>query len=119
MDRRMLILASGNPAACQGPTYAPSSGGHTHGSKTSFAVSRRNFLIRGGALAAGAALLGPAQLLAADKKEAAAADVTPTEDLMREHGVLRRLLLIYDEIDRTARWRQGIPAAGAVRGPLS
>ncbi len=67
---------------------------------TSFAVSRRNFLIRGGALAAGAALLGPAQLLAAEKKESAAADVTPTEDLMREHGVLRRLLLIYDELRR-------------------
>ena len=63
------------------------------------AISRRNFLIRGGALAAGAALLGPAQLLAAEKPETAAADVTPTEDLMREHGVLRRLMLIYGEIE--------------------
>jgi hemerythrin-like domain-containing protein len=25
-------------------------------------------------------------------------DVTPTEDLMREHGVLKRILLIYDEV---------------------
>jgi hemerythrin-like domain-containing protein len=28
------------------------------------------------------------------------ADVPPTEDLMREHGVLRRVLLIYDEVAR-------------------
>jgi hemerythrin-like domain-containing protein len=66
---------------------------------TSCVVSRRNFLIRSSVLAAGAALLGPAQILAAEQKEAVPADVTPTEDLMREHGVLRRLLLIYDEIE--------------------
>jgi hemerythrin-like domain-containing protein len=64
------------------------------------AISRRNFLIRGGALAAGAALLGPAQLLAAEKKEMAPADVTPTEDLMREHGVLRRLMLMMADLGR-------------------
>lgn len=29
-----------------------------------------------------------------------ATEVTPTEDLMREHGVLRRLLLIYEEMNR-------------------
>ncbi len=61
-------------------------------------ISRRYLLIRGGFLAAGAALLGPLQLFAAAKKEETAADVTPTEDLMREHGVLRRLMLIFDEI---------------------
>ena len=27
-------------------------------------------------------------------------EVTPTEDLMREHGVLKRVLLIYDEVRR-------------------
>ncbi len=67
--------------------------------QTCIAISRRKFLCQGGALAAGAALLAPAQLLAAEKKETAAAEVTPTEDLMREHGVLRRLMLMLDEID--------------------
>jgi hemerythrin-like domain-containing protein len=61
--------------------------------------TRRNFLTRAGALAAGAVLLAPAQLLAATKEAANAADVAPTEDLMREHGVLRRLLLILDDIE--------------------
>ncbi len=74
--------------------------------KTSYPVSRRNFLFQGGALAAGAALLGPAPLLAAENKETATADVTPTEDLMREHGVLRRLMLMLDEIGRR------LPAGG-------
>ena len=27
-------------------------------------------------------------------------DIPPTEDLMREHGVLRRILLVYDEAAR-------------------
>jgi len=36
---------------------------------------------------------------AAVKKEKAE-DIPPTEDLMREHGVLRRILLVYDEAAR-------------------
>ncbi len=71
-----------------------------------FVAARRHFLRQGGALAAAAALLGPAQLLAAPSKTAAI-DVTPTEDLMREHGVLRRLTLIFDEF---ARHLQGAAA---------
>ncbi len=67
--------------------------------KTGFIVSRRHFLVQGGALAV-AALLGPSQLLAAEQKAAALAEVTPPEDLMREHGVLRRLMLMFDEIGR-------------------
>ena len=41
-------------------------------------------------------MLGPALALAAEKTEMETAEVTPTEDLMQEHGVLRRLLLLYD-----------------------
>lgn len=39
-------------------------------------------------------------------------DVAPTEDLMREHGVLRRLLLIYDNFTHRIRKQQviNIPA---------
>jgi hemerythrin-like domain-containing protein len=60
--------------------------------------SRRQFLIRSAACLGFAALGSPAALLAATSKEAMAEEVTPTEDLMREHGVLRRLMLIFDGI---------------------
>jgi hemerythrin-like domain-containing protein len=46
------------------------------------------------------ALLVPARLLASPAKKPAAKeeeDISPTEDLMREHGVLDRLLLVYEE----------------------
>jgi hemerythrin-like domain-containing protein len=68
--------------------------------QVNFAAARRRFLRQGGALATAAALLDPAQLLAAAPAKAAAIDVTPTEDLMREHGVLRRLMLTFEEFAR-------------------
>jgi hemerythrin-like domain-containing protein len=70
------------------------------------ANSRRTFLCKGGMLLSLAAALGPAPLLARTgkppKKEAEAAvpEISPVEDLMREHGVLRRVLLVYAEIAR-------------------
>lgn len=36
-------------------------------------------------------------------------EVSPVEDLMREHGVLNRLLLIYDDISRKMDLHQAIP----------
>lgn len=59
--------------------------------------NRRQFLknaavVVGGTLIAGSTLAKP--LLALEKK---AEDVSPDEDLMREHGVLRRIMLIYRE----------------------
>jgi len=55
-----------------------------------------------------AGVAGTGVALAADRAGAAppghakkeAEDIPPTEDLMREHGVLRRILLIYDEAGR-------------------
>jgi hemerythrin-like domain-containing protein len=47
--------------------------------------------------------------------------VTPPEDLMREHGVLKRIMLVYDEVLRRMDARQDFPpealadAAGMVR----
>src|SRR5437879_11995777 len=39
-------------------------------------------------------------------------EVTPTEDLMREHGLLKRILLIYDEVDaRIAQQKEFPPDA--------
>lgn len=64
--------------------------------------TRRNFL--GESSVAGAALLVPvrfAQQKPAEKekgeKEKDEGKISPAEDLMREHGVLNRILLIYDE----------------------
>src|ERR1051326_6724031 len=63
---------------------------------------RRNFLQQ--TSIAGASLLLPTLAAAQDKSEKKDADkpkgdegISPAEDLMREHGVLNRILLIYDE----------------------
>lgn len=58
--------------------------------------SRRDFLTRTGILAAsGLALTGIISACGAEK--GGDEDVSTNEDLMREHGVLKRILLIYDE----------------------
>lgn len=61
--------------------------------------TRRRFLQHTSVAAAG--ILAPALALASPQKaqpgkEKGAEDVSPAEDLMREHGVLNRVLLIYD-----------------------
>jgi hemerythrin-like domain-containing protein len=59
--------------------------------------TRRGF-ITAGAVGIGVLLAGPARLaLAAGQQESKQEEVGPAEDLMREHGVLRRVLLIYEE----------------------
>jgi hemerythrin-like domain-containing protein len=71
-------------------------------------TSRRNFLI-GTSAVAGSTLVVPFSTMAAQKapkkaapkkKEEEEEDVSTNEDLMREHGVLNRVLLIYDEAIR-------------------
>jgi len=62
--------------------------------------TRRKFLAAAGALGAGglAVAVGPlAGRAAGGTALAAEAEVSPVEDLMREHGILRRVFLIYDE----------------------
>ena len=69
--------------------------------RTGTLTSRRRFLCLTGSLAAGIALPAiPPTVLAAGKKEGKEkeSEVNPVEDLMREHGVLRRVLLIYEEM---------------------
>jgi hemerythrin-like domain-containing protein len=68
--------------------------------------SRRSFL--------GVAVVG---LVAAKTKAKAEphAEVTTAEDLMREHGVLRRVLLAYDEIAGRIERKQGYPAVALDR----
>jgi hemerythrin-like domain-containing protein len=79
--------------------------------QTKLAITRRRFLRQGSALTAVAVLLGPAQLRAAENKAAAEVGVTPTEDLMREHGILRRLLLIYEDIGQRLDGGKEFPLA--------
>jgi hemerythrin-like domain-containing protein len=74
--------------------------------------NRREFLTRAGLIAGAAVLLGPGLAGAAAKKApTATVDVTPPEDLMREHGVLRRLLLIYDNIGARLQGGKDVPLA--------
>jgi hemerythrin-like domain-containing protein len=70
-------------------------------------TSRRSFLLETSAVAA-SSLVVPLSAMAAQKvpkkaakkTEEAEEDVSTNEDLMREHGVLNRVLLIYDEAMR-------------------
>jgi hemerythrin-like domain-containing protein len=71
-------------------------------------------------LAAGCAARG-ARLMSKSESEADETEVAPAEDLMREHGVLNRVLLIYDEIAHRLRAHQSYPpevltaSAGIIR----
>lgn len=74
-----------------------------------YGETRQTFLIKGASIGF-AGLWGLANFLGfAEAKEKGAA-VTATEDLMREHGVLRRLLLIYEEIGRRLKTGGEFPA---------
>ena len=86
-------------------------------------LDRRVFL-RSGILLSGAAVAGVGLLRGAEgekKGEEKEAEVGPPEDLMREHGVLKRVLLIYGEALRRIDAKQGFPpeplaeAAGIIR----
>src|SRR6266446_3211399 len=87
------------------------------------ALDRRVFL-RSGILLSGAAVAGVGLLRGAEaekKSDEKEAEVGPPEDLMREHGVLKRILLIYGEALRCIDAKQDFPpealadAAGIIR----
>jgi hemerythrin-like domain-containing protein len=61
-----------------------------------------------------AALAVPAAALGAGKKQAKE-EVAPAEDLMREHGVLRRALLVYEEWMRRLGAGEPIPSGALGR----
>jgi hemerythrin-like domain-containing protein len=64
---------------------------------------RREFLLAGATLGISGAT---GRMLLATETPPAAEDVSAVEDLMREHGVLRRLLLIYEEFLRRFRAKE-------------
>ncbi len=67
-----------------------------------FVRSRRHFLFSASLTGSGLAMLG-------FPKEEKEENISPTEDLMREHGVLRRILLIYREAIRRIDASQDFP----------
>lgn len=85
-------------------------------------VNRRVFL-RSGIIIGGAALAGARPLRGGEKEKEKEGEIPvgPPEDLMREHGVLKRVLLIYGEALRRLDAKQDFPpdaladAAGIIR----
>jgi len=64
-------------------------------------LGRRLFLQKAGTAAAGMIATGavlPTATPGAEEKEQGQEDVSTNEDLMREHGILKRVLLAYEEI---------------------
>src|SRR5207248_9526760 len=77
----------------------------------SIVTSRRQFLMKGGVFVAASAF-ARAGLPGAEPKEAEGdkeEDVSPAEDLTREHGVLKRVLLIYGEAIRRIKANEDLP----------
>src|SRR6266511_2749885 len=77
------------------------------------ANDRRRFLAASAALGIGTLALSPDQLRCEEKdmnkEKDKPEEVGATEDLMREHGVLNRILLIYEEGLRRLRAREDVP----------
>jgi len=89
-------------------------------------ASRREFLRKTGIFITGSAMIFPDAHLAQAKsqereREKKGQEVSPPEDLMREHGVLRRILLIYEDIQGRMNSGKEFPsdtlsnAAGIIR----
>jgi hemerythrin-like domain-containing protein len=85
---------------------------------------RRAFLIAAGTAGAGALLTACAGASSPPGKapeQKGEEEVSPVEDLMREHGVLRRVLFLYEEVAHRAEHNEPFPlealvsAAGIVR----
>jgi hemerythrin-like domain-containing protein len=82
---------------------------------------RRSFLHATGKFAAAAAVL-PASLLAQKTTEPdqheQGCEVSTNEDLMREHGILKRVLVIYDEVIRRIDVKEDFPTQTVIDSVL-
>src|SRR5437870_9742855 len=75
-------------------------------------VPNRRVFLRSGIIFSGATLVGAGLLRGAEKEMKTAEkeiEVGPPEDLMREHGVLKRVLLIYGEALRRVAAKEDFP----------
>ena len=76
--------------------------------KTTDQTTRRKFIRAGGIVIASSAVGATANLFAKEK-EKKNEEVSPPEDLMREHGVLKRILLVYGEALRRLDANEDLP----------
>jgi hemerythrin-like domain-containing protein len=70
--------------------------------------SRRKF-IKGGGIVIAASMIATAGTLLGQEDEKKDNEVSPPEDLMREHGVLKRILLVYGEALRRMEAKEDLP----------
>jgi len=77
--------------------------------------TRRAFVKQGGILVASSLLIATPSPAAEKPKNEEEEDVSPPEDLMREHGVLKRVLLIYGEAIRRLESNTDLPPAAVQR----
>jgi hemerythrin-like domain-containing protein len=71
--------------------------------------SRRQFIKAGGIFIAASGVTAALNAFGKEEEEKKAEEVSPPEDLMREHGVLKRILLIYGEAIRRIEANQDLP----------
>lgn len=76
---------------------------------TSTPHSRRDFLFQSGIALAAASAAGATRLFGQEKPSKQEAEVAPAEDLMREHGLLKRVLIIYGEAIRRLEASEELP----------
>ncbi len=81
-------------------------------------AERREFVRKSGILMTAVAVIQPSRLLAQEKAKSSSekgaqeqneTEISPVEDLMREHGALTRILLIYDEVIKRLGAGKGFP----------
>jgi hemerythrin-like domain-containing protein len=81
--------------------------------ETYASISRRAFVRTFPALGAVSLAITPQALIGQQKQEE---EVSTNEDLMREHGILKRVLLAYDEIIRRIRTNKEFPPQAVTDG---
>lgn len=72
----------------------------------------RRCFVRAGLLGGASIVTNPQLILGADQKKSEQPqeeEISPAEDLMREHGVLKRVLLVYGEAIRRLETNQDLP----------
>jgi hemerythrin-like domain-containing protein len=72
-------------------------------------ANRRKFIKAGGIVIASSMLGATRNLMGQDEEKKKEGDVAPPEDLMREHGVLKRILLVYGEALRRIDAKEDLP----------
>src|SRR5213594_3693455 len=79
------------------------------GNGSTMRVSRRQWLTRAGVACAGVTPIGVLMSSQQKSDKTEEEEVSPPEDLMREHGVLKRVLLVYEEAIRRIDAKQELP----------